>query len=325
VRLAALIAGLLCTTCGLAAADDYGSAVDVRDVRWAAEQLLRHTAQTVPVHPRDIAIRDVVTVPGQAFVSWSIGTLHGDWGLLRIERDWWQRFSVSPQRGVYVTIAEPPLKTIVSGASFDGPTSGLLLAAGFSAALVDAALARNADVRNADTSSAATRKPFDPLTPAPAVVANTPCCSSGYDAPLAAFETPHAVPILATQGFETTLVLAANDAPADARIVHFLGRAPTRAESPAVPGGDAVYFFSFTLQSPTAVHILAGTTIDVWAPHVLDPDLAYTLTIGHTDPFIAPMRATVSDNVMHFVLPPFAIAPDAHPMAEIDGDRVHAR
>lgn len=98
------------------------------------------------------------------------------------------------------------------------------------------------------------------------------------------------------------------------------GRAPTASEMSPSRGADAVYFF--TLQSGAAqkVSVGAGSTLEVWAPFVLDPRLRYTLTLALGDPTIGPLTGRLEDNTLHFTLPAFAVPPSAELMGEIDGD-----
>lgn len=103
-------------------------------------------------------------------------------------------------------------------------------------------------------------------------------------------------------------------------LTDLLGRAPTEAESWVTRGGNSYFFFSGTVQADAPVHIDAGTTIDVWFPFELDRQLHYGITIAHAAKPIGPIDGTLKDNVLHFVLPAFDVAPGARLMGEIEGD-----
>lgn len=100
----------------------------------------------------------------------------------------------------------------------------------------------------------------------------------------------------------------------------FRDRAPTVSEMPPSRGADAVYFFTLQSKATQNVSVTAGSTLDVWAPFVLDPRLHYTLTLALGDPTIGPLEGTLSDNTMHFILPAFSAPPSVDLMGEIDGD-----
>jgi hypothetical protein len=120
--------------------------------------------------------------------------------------------------------------------------------------------------------------------------------------------------------YSVTSDFAHNDAGANAYLLVF-ERIPTAAESWLTEGGNAYFYFSAKFKhSPVAVHVSNGTTLDVWFPFVLDTNKTYSLTIAHVTPVIGPINGTLKDNTLHFVLPAFAIEPDATMMGEIDGD-----
>lgn len=122
-------------------------------------------------------------------------------------------------------------------------------------------------------------------------------------------------------GFDVRFGFAHADANVDAALVERIVRRPTEAESwLAYPGGNSYLFFSAVSHATAPVHVDAGTTLDVWFPFVLDPTYRYSLTIAHADPVIGPINGTLHDNVLHFVLPAFSIAPKAQIMGEIEGD-----
>lgn len=121
-------------------------------------------------------------------------------------------------------------------------------------------------------------------------------------------------------GYLARFVFASNDAPEGALLAGVQGRAPTEAESWMTDGGNSYFFFSGTVQSSAPIQVAAGTTIDVWFPFVLDTSLHYALTIAHADKPIGPIDGTLKDNVVHFVLPAFALAPGAELHGEVEGD-----
>lgn len=100
----------------------------------------------------------------------------------------------------------------------------------------------------------------------------------------------------------------------------FHERAPTASEMAPSRGADAVYFFTLRANGSQKLSVGAGSTLDVWAPFVLDPHLRYTLTLALGDPTIGPLTGSLSDNTLHFVLPAFTAPPSVELMGEIDGD-----
>ncbi|MDP9111709.1 MAG: hypothetical protein M3M96_08765 [Candidatus Eremiobacteraeota bacterium] len=100
----------------------------------------------------------------------------------------------------------------------------------------------------------------------------------------------------------------------------FHDRAPTASEMAPSRGADAVYFFTLQPNGTQKISVAAGSTLDVWAPFVLDPHLRYTLTLAMGDPTIGPLEGRLSDNTMHFILPAFTAPPSVELMGEIDAD-----
>jgi hypothetical protein len=119
--------------------------------------------------------------------------------------------------------------------------------------------------------------------------------------------------------YDVTVTFATNDAKSGAHL-SAAARAPTEAESWETPGGNSYFFFSGVVHSDSVIHVNAGTTIDVWFPFVLDPQLHYALTLAHADKPIGPIDGTLKDNVVHFVLPAFALAPHTELFGEVEGD-----
>jgi len=136
------------------------------------------------------------------------------------------------------------------------------------------------------------------------------------------FQTGFGNPLLATEGgYCVGLHFGSSDASPDAQVADFTTRIPTEAESWVSPGGNSYVFFSGTVQSPQAVHVQAGTTLDVWFPFVLDPSLRYNLSLaGHGFSPIGHVDGTLKDNTLHFVLPAFTAPPGVDLMGEIESD-----
>lgn len=97
------------------------------------------------------------------------------------------------------------------------------------------------------------------------------------------------------------------------------GRAPTLAEMPPTSGANSYYFFTLTNTTGNPIH-LAGLTLDVWCPFVLDPSLTYGVSALFSDPILVAIDGTLDDNVMHFALPPFTLRPGVELMGVIDGN-----
>jgi hypothetical protein len=99
------------------------------------------------------------------------------------------------------------------------------------------------------------------------------------------------------------------------------GRAPTRAESPLTPNGDAYFYFTVTFDGSQPVTVPQGATVDVVFPQALDTSLVYSLTLGFADKPIGPIVGSFqSKNALHFGLPAFTARPGVELMGEIDGD-----
>lgn len=130
-------------------------------------------------------------------------------------------------------------------------------------------------------------------------------------------------PITTSGHYRMQAHFAPSDAAAGARFA-ILGRRPSENESwtyRTIGGyGNAYFFFSLTLQSPSTLHIGGGSTIDVHFPFALDPTYRYSITLANAQPVIGPIDGTLHENTLHFVLPAFAAAPNADLMGEIDGD-----
>ncbi len=121
-------------------------------------------------------------------------------------------------------------------------------------------------------------------------------------------------------GYGTQMHFASPDRQRDVHVDTFHARMPTDSESPLTRGGDGYYFASFSFAIKSRIGIPAGSTMDVWFPHVLRDDKKYSLTFTWGNRSFGPVFGTLAQNTLHFVLPSFTIAPGEKVMAEIDGD-----
>jgi hypothetical protein len=108
--------------------------------------------------------------------------------------------------------------------------------------------------------------------------------------------------------------------------VQIYARAPTHAEflpNPAPPkdwgGPTDVGFFDIINTSTKPLAFASGTQVDVWFPFAFDDTLRYDVSIFANAKSYGPFNGTLFDNVMHFELPAFTIAPGESLQAEISG------
>lgn len=169
-----------------------------------------------------------------------------------------------------------------------------------------------------------------PLTDAPRQTGTVPVC------PRVRAKTPP-FPVLAgggivdpqraaMQGYGFTMRYAPNDAAPGVTFTQVYGRAPTPGEFLANPpppkdwgGPDSIFLYDLTIGGSAAVHFAAGSTLDVWCPFVLDDGLQYHLSYFAMGKLSPRITATIFDNVLHFDLPAFTLAPGDQLMGEIDG------
>jgi hypothetical protein len=123
-----------------------------------------------------------------------------------------------------------------------------------------------------------------------------------------------------TAGYLVTIHYPSSDAAQGTVSATIRGRAPTRAESPLTPNGDAYFYFTITLSGTQPVRFPQGATVEVVFPESLDPSLVYSLTLGFADTPIGPITGALRKNTLRFVLPPFIAKPGVELMGEIDGD-----
>jgi hypothetical protein len=93
--------------------------------------------------------------------------------------------------------------------------------------------------------------------------------------------------------------------------------------NPAPPRGwggpTDVFYFDLELNGTKPVSFQPGTKIDIWFPFVLDDSLSYRLSWVMDGQFSKSIHGTIFDNVLHFELPAFSIAPPNSLQAEVDG------
>lgn len=129
-----------------------------------------------------------------------------------------------------------------------------------------------------------------------------------------------------TAGYDITITFATNDAATGTKFTRIYARAPTKAEAlpnPPPPrswgGPTDVGYFDLEIDGAKPVTFAPGTKVDVWFPFVLDDQLRYRISFVSADKIYAPIRGTIFDNVLHFELPAFTIAPGKAFQAEIEG------
>ena len=297
---------------------EFGTLKDRDAVRWDAQRLLARTVAEQKKTPADLVITDVVTDGEWALAVYHIGDYQGFMTLHKIWDQWWDMADVSSLGGAcYVTRTTPPLKVETLYHSAFGFTDACLKSAGLPASLVEQA--RDVpSVRTANDSVGENVKKHGNVLPG---IHTDPYCFPVCGVRLqqngGAITGPWAS---GTGGYLTTLTYGKLPATSAAEVKTFYGRAPTESESTQVAHGDAFYFFTFEIAGPKPVTFPAGTTMDVWFPHVLFPNLRYRITAGWATKSFGPISGTLTNNTLHFVLPGFTLAPDDSMMYEIDGD-----
>jgi hypothetical protein len=115
-----------------------------------------------------------------------------------------------------------------------------------------------------------------------------------------------------TDGYRATWT-APSDWAAD--LVSARGRAPTAGEMTG-NGANAIAFLYATIGlKPIAA---PKTSLAVWCPFVLDPDVRYIVEFAGFDTPLGPIPATVKDNVLHFDMPAFGAPAGASLQGEVD-------
>lgn len=303
------------------------------DVASDAHRLLASRVRQSSVDPKSITIRDVVVQGNQALLSWDSGKEHGVMGLIRLDDRWWDALDMTREGAgsCWFTTTAYPLPVITQQYPADyrpppyepAPSSAALTDDGLSAQLVQIAAERNADVRNADAQErklsaggklflAGCDVDWYSLHPDARVRAN----GGVIHPPVRSF----------TSGFDFTLRYGSNNAPANSRFTLIYVRPPTQAEflpNPPPPkdwgGSTDVGFFDFDVSGTQPVTFNAGTAVDIWFPFVLDDTLRYDVSLFTGGKAYGPYHGTLFDNVLHFELPAFTVAPGKGFQAEISG------
>lgn len=288
IRFGAVLLSLLLLP-AMAIAGDFGPRRDVSQVRSDARRLLAHRVRLSGMDPAAVTISDVVVAGDQALLSWDSGKTQGIMGLVRYVNRWWDALDTST--GVGCVTETYPLN--------EGNT--------LTKALLDDAVANNPRVRSLGKM--------------------VPCRDGGLnDPPLrTAGATLHAQP-METSGYDLWFGYARNDAAPGVRFTQIYGRAPTAGEmlpNPPPPrgwgGSTDIFLFDLAVGGSKPIAFQSGSTVDVWFPFVLDDSLRYRISyfaMGKVSPTI---QGTVYDNVLHFQLPAFTMAPGDTLMADLEG------
>jgi hypothetical protein len=305
----------------LACADDFGPHGDVSEVRFAAQRLLAHTARGWKADPNNTRISDVVVVKNAALLSWDIGASHGLMGLIRQYDRWWDALEYRHNLDGWIDSASYPLAQKCSLLAHSLPNGNTLLEDGLPRDLIDAALAHNADLQKPQHVRAAGTSLGGPIRPS--IMIDRFCDRRiGGIAPTGG--TLWQIPSY-TSGYDITIAYSRNDARTGTSAKPLYARPPTLAEIIPYPTtmhfiSTAVLYFDLTLEGSAPITFQPGTTIDIWFPFLLDDALSYDLTIGFADRPIGPIYSKPFDNVLHYKLPGFTVAPGRALMAEIDGN-----
>jgi hypothetical protein len=93
--------------------------------------------------------------------------------------------------------------------------------------------------------------------------------------------------------------------------------------NPAPPrgwgGATDIFYFDLAISGAKAVTFQPGTKVDIWFPFVLDDALSYRLSWVMDGQFSKSIHGAIFDNVLHFELPQFVIAPPNTLQAEVEG------
>ncbi len=288
-------------------ADDAGPGKEVRAIRHDLPLILKGQLQQPYSTDANVQIEDVVVSGSSALVQWRSASAERVGYLTRRYKTWWL------SNELY--IGDAGAFTLNEHSSY-GPTNWFLARAfGAPVPLIDLAAESLAAVKTANARPTKCGARNAQLV--------EPCSIGEGIFPLLSttlYPGRRAQPLIVGDGYQMRLVFASNDAHPDATLVNAASRAPTEAESWMTPGGNSYFFFSGTVESDAPIHVSAGTAIDVWFPFLLAPSLYYGLTIAHADKPVGPIDGTLSDNVVHFVLPALTLLPGATLMGEIEGD-----
>jgi hypothetical protein len=311
MRLLAAVFLLVILTIGAQArADDYGPRNAVRSARDASTDLLQPTAHTINhlasangIPQTPLIVYDVVTDGNASVASWRVADARGIIVLERRLGLWWKVAALlndKPSAQIWTyTPTDQMGKSCPPADDLQVPTQSVLLSRyELSPGLVASAIAHNAILSEIDA-----RAGHQPLV----ATSRPSSCTSPFSQ------------ASQTDGYRSSFELSVPDPPSGAAISRFTVRAPTSAEFPPTPGANSYYFFSFEFGGASEVQVRSGS-LDVAFPFVLDPGLRYSLTIGFTKPVLNPIVGRLSDNELHFDLPPFTADPGTSLMGEIEGD-----
>jgi len=304
-RFAALLLVLLLGSTAGARADDSGPPRDVAAVRYDAARLIAGTLRYYKHDPAQTALFDTVVNGDWALTSWRNQTMQGIMIVNRRRGQWWdvlEGTAIEPASW-YFDAAPPLLGT--STTYYDGPASQVLSQMHVPSGLVALAAAHNPAVAAAKGTYAGHGDPY---------------CSGFCTRLKSTGGTVQSAGRAASAGYRLNITLAANTSTSDTSIKRVFIRMPTEGESTQTLHGDAFVFFTVELAGPKPVAFKPGTTVDVWFPHVLDAYRHYGLTAAMANSAFGPVRGTLADNTLHFVLPAFTVAPADPVMFEIDGD-----
>lgn len=322
MRFAAVLLSVLLLP-ALVRADDFGPRGDVNQVRSDARRLLAHRVRLSGVDPAAVKITDVVVVKDQALLSWDSGKQHGVMGLVRYIDRWWDaldKTAYSPHDQCWAnTIAFP----LTGHDMFTSPPeAGILTGDGLSPALVAAAAQHNSDVR-------AAAPPMAPQKGGNHLV-KAVCEDDIYEIKpdlrvKTAGGTLHPERA-AMNGYDLSFAFARNDATSGVKFTQIYGRAPTPGEmlpNPPPPkewgGSTDVFLFDLMLDGSKPVTFAPGTKVDVWFPFVLDDSLKYRISYYAAKKVSPAIDGAIYDNVLHFELPAFTMAPGDTLMADVEG------
>jgi hypothetical protein len=283
----------------VAIANDYGPAIAVAAIRHDLPLLLAEPLQDTRLRP---TIDWVVADSQNAVAMWHAGQNAGVVALrFRSGRWWWRGAAVMTQGdvGVWTPMSIPGngLSLRYQDGLLSGPPSAHdLLAQGF----VDKALADKLSGRL--VAAAPFRGPV-PLVLCDPDLNYIKSGSEAYEATATFFHKEDV-------GWKW-FTLSGNTLP-------YWQRA-------AIPGADPYYLFSLSAWTsdgaapPTVLTFASGSTFDVWFPFVLPKEKNYTLHFSDVVPEIPELSGTLKNNVLRFVLPPFALRKGVIAHGEIDG------
>lgn len=272
-------------------ADDFGPGNAVAQVRSDARRLLAHRVRESGADPRSVQIADVVVSGDRALLSWRSGKDGGIMGLIVQDRRWWDALDITPSvtSNCFQTVTAYPLPP---GAEIDSQ-------------LVALAKAHIASYPREHINC-------------------PPSASRGTERVHSSGGVVH--PDRASTAYDLKISYARNDAQPAAVFDRVYMRAPTSAEflpNPVPPknwgGPTDIGYFDIDVSGAKPIAFLAGTTVDVWSPFVLDDTLRYDLSFVSNDKAYGPIRGRLFDNVLHFQLPAFVIVPGNQLEAELSG------